>query len=122
MLCTQGLNADLPFSNPANKAQTPPMEFSYQNKEAIAADIAGRFGLDKSATYYIGDDLRYSLDPNYAGQKSRAQLLDDFKRKLEKEKKDPYYKEEIKKEAKRKAYAKLNIPAIIDYLRGKYKL
>ena len=121
-LCPQGQNADLPFSDPANKVQTPPMEFTYENREAIVADLAAQFGLSNQSQYFLEDDLRYSLDPKYAGQKSQAQLLEDFRKKLEDEKKDPYYKEEKWKEEKRKAYAKLNIPAIIDYLRRKYKL
>lgn len=122
MLLPQGQNADLPFSDPANKVQTPPMEFTYENREAIVADLAAQFGLDWTTKEEVKDDLRYSLDPKYAGQKSQAQLLEDFREKLEKEKENPHYKVEIRKEAKRKAYAKLNIPAIIDYLRGKYKL
>lgn len=122
MLLPQGQNADLPFSDLANKVQTPPMEFTYENREAIVADLAAQFGLSEQSQNFMKDDLRYSLDPKYAGQKSQAQLLEDFRKKLEKEKEDPHYKEEKGKEAKRKAYAKLNIPAIIDYLRGKYKL
>ena len=119
MLRPQEQNADLPFSDPANKVQTPPMEFTYENREAIVADLAAQFGLSNQSQYFLEDDLRYSLDPKYAGQKSQAQLLEDFRKKLEDEKKDPYYKEEKWKEEKRKAYAKLNIPAIIDYLSRK---
>ena len=122
MLRPQEQNADLPFSDPANKVQTPPMEFTYENVEAIATDIAERFGLDWTTKEEVKSDLNDSLNPNYAEQKSQAQLLEDFREKLEAEKEDPHYKVEIRKEEKRKAYAKLNIPAIIDYLRGKYKL
>lgn len=122
MLRPQEQNADLPFSDLANKVQTPPMAFTYENVEAIATDITERFGLDWTTKKEVKSDLSYSLDPKYAGQKSQAQLLEDFRKKLENEKENPYYNEEKRKEEKRKAYAKLNIPAIIDYLRGKYKL
>lgn len=89
----------------------------YDNSEDIAKSIQREFKLDDKVTKLIKDDLIWVLEPKYAKEKRYEQLIDDIRLQLVGGAELPVTKNGKSLEWKNEEYSKLDIDAIMEFLK-----
>lgn len=89
----------------------------YDNSEDIAKSIQRKFKLDDKVTKLIKDDLIWVLEPKYAKEKRYEQLIDDIRLQLVGGAELPVTKNGKSLEWKNEEYSKLDIDAIMEFLK-----